>query len=109
MLAFNLWLDDLIDHHGQQQVETSAKRTIAIGDGRIGQAVASLARIAERNVAPCSAEHLALMREAAFRTAPIKEIAVLDADGQPRCADLVSPLAAHEVVGPRRIGAPGET
>jgi sensor c-di-GMP phosphodiesterase-like protein len=108
MLAFNVWLDELIDRHGREDVETSAKRVIVLAEARISQVIAALAQLAEHKVETCSADHVALMREAAFRTAPIKEIAVVGLDGQPRCVDLAYPLGSHQALGPRRIGRPGE-
>jgi sensor c-di-GMP phosphodiesterase-like protein len=107
-LIFNLWLDQLIDRDGQHDVEISAKRAIVLAEARISQVLATLAQLAEHRVEICSAEHVALMRDAAFRTAPIKEIAVLGLDGQPRCVDLAYPLGSHQMLGPRRIGRPGE-
>ena len=109
ILVFNLWLDELVDRHSQQDVETSAKRTIAIADARLAQVVAALGQLAERTVETCSAEHIAMLRDAAFRTSPIKELAVLGADGQPRCSDLASPLGPHQVLGSLRIGTAGES
>jgi len=50
-----------------------------------------------------------MLRETAFRTPPIKELAVVGPDGQTYCTDLGIPLGARQLMNQRKAGSPGET
>jgi sensor c-di-GMP phosphodiesterase-like protein len=98
LLAFDLWLDGLIDRQGQADVDTSAKRTIAIAESRVAQVVGALDALAAQGVGSCGDGQVELMRHAAFDTAPIKEVAVVGADGHTLCTDLGLPLGERTVL-----------
>ena len=71
----------LIARQGQDEVDTSAKRAISLAEARVSSVVRALDDLATVGVDSCRAEDLALMRRAAFATIPVKEIALLGADG----------------------------
>jgi sensor c-di-GMP phosphodiesterase-like protein len=98
VLAFDLWLGGLIDRQGQEEVVTSAQRAIALAESRVAQVIEALDGLAARGVDSCGPADLAAMRQAAFDTAPIKEIAVVGANERTLCTDLGLPLGQRKTV-----------
>ena len=98
LVAFELWLGGLIDRQGQAEVETSAKRAIALAESRVTQVVGALDDLAVHGVNSCQPSHVEAMRMAAFDTAPIKEVAVIGPDGQTLCTHLGLPLGQRKVL-----------
>ena len=82
LIAFNIWLGSLIERQGQDEADTSARRAISVAESRVGQVVRTLDDLAAVGVDSCRSEDVTLLRRAAFATTPIKEIAVLDPNGQ---------------------------
>lgn len=80
-IAFNLWLDNLIERQGQSEVSTAAKRAIALAEARVG----TLDTLAVAGVNSCDQQDMEAMRRAAFSTIPVKEIAVIGPDGKTLC------------------------
>ena len=108
LLAFDLWLSGLIDRQGQEEVDTSAKRAIALAEFRVTQVIATLDDLAARGVDSCRPDDIEAMRQATFDTAPIKEIAIVGPDGQTLCTDLGLPLGERKVVASEPLaGASG--
>ena len=108
IVAFEFWLGGVIDRQGQAEVETSAKRAIALAESRVTQVVGALNDLAEHGVNSCQPSHITAMRTAAFHTAPIKEVAVIGSDGQTLCTDLGLPLGRRNVVASEPLpGAEG--
>ncbi len=87
LLAFDVWLDGLIERQGQDEVDTSARRAISLAEARVGQVVRSLDSLAAVGVDSCRPDDLTLMRQAAFGTVPVKEVSLIGADGQLLCSD----------------------
>lgn len=108
MLGFNFWINGLIDREGRDNVATSASRTIAITEARIGQVLATLAQLAGQGVDSCSEEHLEILRRAAFRTAPIKEISIVGPEGKTSCTDVGIPLGTRQSISSKQTAASGE-
>jgi sensor c-di-GMP phosphodiesterase-like protein len=98
LLAFNFWVDGLISRQGQLEVETSARRAIALAESRITQVIAALDGLAARGVDSCRPEDIAAIRQTAFDTSPIKEIAIIGPGGQTLCTDLDLPLGDRRVI-----------
>jgi Predicted signal transduction protein containing sensor and EAL domains len=98
LVAFDFWLGGLIDRQGQEEVDTSAKRAIALAESRITQVIATLDGLAARGVDSCRPEDVEAMRQAAFDTMPVKEIGVVGPDGQTLCTDLGLPLGQRKLV-----------
>src|ERR1700688_5115840 len=88
LIAFDFWVAGLIDRQGQEEVDTSAKRAIALAESRITHVVDALDDLAARGVDSCEPNHLEAMRQAAFETSPVKEVAVVGPDGQTLCTHL---------------------
>ena len=98
LLAFNFWIDGLITRQGQLDVDTSAKRAITLAESRITQVIAALDGLAVRGVDSCRPEDIVAIRQAAFDTSPIKEIAIVGPGGQTLCTDLDLPLGDRKVI-----------
>ena len=97
LIAFDFWLGGLIDRQGQEEVETSAKRAIALAESRIAQVIGALDELAAAGVDSCRGNNIDVMRYAAFDTTPAKEIAVVNPDGQTICSQ-------HGLqIGPREL------
>jgi len=98
LVAFDFWLGGLNDRQGQEEVDTSAKRAIALAESRVTQVIATLDGLAARGVDSCRPDDVDAMRQAAFDTMPIKEIGVVGPDGQTLCTDLGLPLGQRKLV-----------
>jgi len=107
-IAFNLWLDNLIERQGQSEVSTAAKRAIALAEARVRDAVGMLDGLALAGVSSCNQQDLGAMRRAAFSTIPVKEIAVLGPDGKTLCNHLDLPPGERDVISSEPlVGASG--
>ena len=98
LIAFNFWLGGLIERQGQEEVDTSAKRAIALAESRVTQVIAALDGLATRGVDGCQPDDVTAMRQAAFDTVPIKEIAIFGPGGQTLCTDLGLPPGQRKVI-----------
>jgi sensor c-di-GMP phosphodiesterase-like protein len=98
LVAFDFWLGGLIDRQGQEEVDTSAKRAIALAESRVTQVIATLDGLAARGVDSCRPDDVEAMRQTAFDTMPVKEIGVVGPDGQTLCTDLGLPLGQRKLV-----------
>jgi len=90
LLALKLWLDELADQHAQEEVNLSARRTIALIEQRLTKVAVLLDEFAARGPNTCSASDLGLFRQWTFAHTSIKEISVLSEDGQTLCTDFGS-------------------
>ena len=85
--AFNLWLNGFAERQGQEELESSARRNITIGEIRIQRALGALQDLAERNIDSCRPQHVDALRHATFAVPPVKEISVVAPDGRTLCTD----------------------
>jgi sensor c-di-GMP phosphodiesterase-like protein len=88
VVAFDFWLGGLIDRQGQTEVDTSARRAVALAESRVVQSVNALDKLAARGIDSCQPDHLDAMRQTAFTTVPTKEITIVGPDGLSLCSDL---------------------
>ena len=87
LVAFNFWLDGLIDRQGETEVGTSARRAIALAETRVKDTVTALDSLAARGVDSCEPIQIDAMRRATFSTIPVKEIAIIGPDAETLCTD----------------------
>ena len=107
-IAFNLWLDNVIERQGQSEVSTAARRAIALAEARVRDAIGTLDTLAVAGVSSCDQQDMEAMRRAAFSTIPVKEIAVIGPDGKTLCNHLGLPPGEREVVSSEPlVGAGG--
>ena len=88
MATLNYWIDSFVERQSQNEIDSAAKRTVAIVDYRIGRAVTMLDELAARGVASCRADHLEALRVANLEFGAIKEFSILASDGRMLCSDL---------------------
>jgi sensor c-di-GMP phosphodiesterase-like protein len=98
VIAFDSWLGGLINRQGQEEVDTSAKRAIALAESRVTQVIAALDGLAARGVDSCRPGDVEALRQTSFDTIPVKEVAVLDAGGQTLCTHLGLPLGHRKMI-----------
>jgi sensor c-di-GMP phosphodiesterase-like protein len=107
-IAFNLWLDNLVERQGQSEVSTAAKRAMALAEARVRDTVGTLDTLAVAGVSSCGQQDMEAMRRAAFSAIPVKEIAVIGPDGKTLCNHLGLPPGEREVVSSEPlVGAGG--
>jgi len=108
LIAFNFWLDGLIEKQGEAEVGTSARRAIALAEARVRDAIGALDGLATRGIASCGPAEIEAMRYAAFHTIPVKEIAVVTGDAETLCTELGLPLGERTMISSELlVGAAG--
>jgi sensor c-di-GMP phosphodiesterase-like protein len=93
------WLTSWLEKQGEAEATFTARWSVGAMDFAINETVATLDEIAAgpRPVA-CNAAFVDTMRQAVFRSSYIKEIAVLDANGQIQCTDGGTAAAPREII-----------
>jgi sensor c-di-GMP phosphodiesterase-like protein len=108
LIAFNFWLENLIDRQGEAEVGTTARRALSLAEARIKDTVGTLDALAARGVNSCEPGHIEAMRYAAFSAIPVKEIAVAGPDGETLCTHLGLPLGERTMLSSELlVGAAG--
>jgi sensor c-di-GMP phosphodiesterase-like protein len=97
-MAFDLWLDNLIERQGESEVTTAARRAIALAETRVQDAIRTLDGLALSGVNSCDQREIEAMRRAAFNTIPVKEIAVVGPDGKTICNHLQLPPGERSLI-----------
>lgn len=108
MLAFDTWLTSLVDRHGREEVDLSARRTVELAGQRIDRVFASLDGLARRGVDNCRGTAVEALRQAAFVNPFVKDIAVVGADGQVLCSSSAGPVAQMRVVSSQPVAPSGQ-
>lgn len=110
MVVFDFWLGGVIDRQGQAEVDTSAKRAIALAESRTTTVIAALDVLAAHGVNSCATNDVEAMRAALFEVIPIKELAIVGPDGQTLCTDFGLPPGQRKIVSSEPLaGADGYT
>jgi len=108
LIAFNFWLESLIDRQGEAEVGTSAKRAIALAETRVKDTVGTLEALTTGGIDSCGPPQIEAMRYAAFNTIPVKEISVVGPDGETLCTHLGLPLGERVMLSSELlVGAAG--
>ena len=108
LFAFDFWLGGIINRQGQEEIDTSAKRAVSLAEARVVDTIDALDTLAAQGVDGCRLDQIAAMRRTAFRTAPVKEIAVVDHDGQTLCTDVGLPIGQRStLLSEKLVGADG--
>jgi sensor c-di-GMP phosphodiesterase-like protein len=96
--AICYWCNQYVERQGQEEVALAAKRAIALSETRLGRVIAGLNDLADRGVNSCSPDYVKAMHQTAFAVSPIKELAIVSADGETLCTNLGIPLGRREIV-----------
>jgi sensor c-di-GMP phosphodiesterase-like protein len=107
MGAFTLWVNWFIGQQGREEVEEVARRSLALADRRAARVIHALADLARRGIDGCSPDQIEALRRTNFATTPIKEISVIDPNGNTICTDLGVPLGLRQVVSSHPLTADG--
>ena len=81
LIAFDYWLDYVVDSQGSAEVATAARRAVALAELRLNQTIRALDELVAQGVSSCQPSHVEAMRQAAFNTSTIKELAIIVPDG----------------------------
>jgi sensor c-di-GMP phosphodiesterase-like protein len=98
LAGFDLWLATLIHRQGIEDIDISAKRAIEIAETRIDQAGSSLDVLEVRGANGCMPAQIETLRQVAFAWTPVKELAVLDHDGEILCSSLEASIGVRAMV-----------
>jgi sensor c-di-GMP phosphodiesterase-like protein len=110
LLAFDFWLDGLIERQGQAEITTAARRAVALANSRLQLVIEALDKLAAEGVNSCRPDAIDAMRQTAFSAMPIKEVAVVGPDGQTQCTHLGLPLGQRNLTASvPLVGAEGYT
>jgi sensor c-di-GMP phosphodiesterase-like protein len=93
-----LWLTSWLEKQGEAEAYIMANRAIRIVDLRIGQAATILNDLASRGVNTCEPGHLEVLRQKVLISGPIKEFALVAANGQTLCTDSGLPTERRSVL-----------
>jgi sensor c-di-GMP phosphodiesterase-like protein len=96
--ALNLWLGGIADRHARDELELSARRTMALAEARLSRVAAILDDLAARGVDSCRHAHIEMLRQATFATTPLKELSIVTADGRTLCTDIGNHTEARSIV-----------
>lgn len=78
-------VDAYIERQATEEVRLAAQRAIARAEWRIGQAITALGTIGKVGLVSCSDVDAEFVRRIVMTTTPLKEVAVVDSAGVPRC------------------------
>ena len=110
LVAFDVWLDRLVDGQASAQVESAARRAVSLAEARLNQTIGAIGELAGKGVNSCQAGHIEIMRQAAFKTPTIKDVAIVGPDGQTLCTQLGTPIGERKVITSEPMsGADGYT
>ena len=98
LVIFDFWIAGLIERQGQDEALTSAKRAMGLAETRVSQVVGALDRLAAAGVSSCHSDQVQALRQAAFATMPIKEVALIASGGHILCTHLGIPLGRRTVL-----------
>jgi sensor c-di-GMP phosphodiesterase-like protein len=108
VVAFDMWIEQVAEQHGAEDIAAAAGRTVAIIDGRLGDVVEGLDSLVAQGVANCNPADIEKLRRTLFTTSPAKEFSVIGPDGQTRCSDLGLSPSARKIVNVPRAATAGE-
>lgn len=101
---FNHRLVASVERQANEEITLAARRTVALMDMRIAQALAILDHLAARRINACTSDHIDALRQATFATTPVKELSVIAPDGSTLCSDLGGTPERREVISSEPAG-----
>lgn len=84
-----------IEHKATEDVRSAAQRAVARAEWRIGQSISALAAIGRGELTSCADVDALAIRRALMATTPLKEIALKDEVGNPKCQELTGATRAR--------------
>jgi sensor c-di-GMP phosphodiesterase-like protein len=105
----NLWLGNIMERQGRDELQQSARRHMVLVDARIGKAMMTLDELAARGIDSCRQSHVDVLRQTTFATTPVKELSIVAADGRTLCTDVGNQLEQRKVVSSEPLAAGSQT
>jgi sensor c-di-GMP phosphodiesterase-like protein len=96
--ALNIWLSGLVERQNREELDLSARRSLALAEARIATAIATLDGLAARGVDSCETSNLEALRQATFGAAPVKELSIVAPDGRTLCTDVGNQPEARKLM-----------
>lgn len=93
-----LWLTSWLQTQGEAEVAIAARWSVGITDLAIGETVNRLNDLAARNLDLCQPANQQRLRQEVFASGLIKELSIVDPNGQTLCADTGSSFAARDLI-----------
>ena len=106
--AFDMWIEQVIDQQSADHISGTARRAIAVIDGRLSEVVEGLDSLATQGVAGCNPPDIDKLRRALFTTTAAKEFSIIGPDGQTRCSDGGASMVGRKIVNMPRAATAGE-
>lgn len=88
-------LETYLEHKATEDARIAAQRAIARAEWRIGQSVSALEAIGAAGLKSCADVDVLAIRRALMATTPVKEIALSDQAGNPKCQELTGATRAR--------------
>jgi sensor c-di-GMP phosphodiesterase-like protein len=107
--VLNLWLGNMVDRQGRDELLQSARRHMVLVEARLGRTVKALDDLAARGVDSCRASHIEALRQTTFATTPVKELSVVAADGRTLCTDIGNQPEQRTIVSSEPLAAGSRT
>jgi EAL domain-containing protein (putative c-di-GMP-specific phosphodiesterase class I) len=98
VLSLQYAVDHRIEGQGREEVESTARRGMALVETRIRRVVAELGALGQRGVGGCSAADRNALNTTGFDITPVKEVAVLDRQGETLCTNHGLALGERQVL-----------
>ncbi len=93
LIGFDYWLGELVQRQTQEDSTQLAKRAVDLAETRLTRAVGALVTLRTLGVNACASEDIAMIRAVLLTATPVKDIAVVGADGKERCSQLGSSVS----------------
>jgi len=93
-----LWFSAWLQKQGEAEVSVAASWTIGNVEVQVGRAVAALDELAAAGVDGCRGNQLEQLRQVLLKSAPVKELSIVGANGQTQCSDRGGAFAPREVI-----------
>lgn len=91
-------VDRYIEQQGRSEVETTARRGVALAESRLKRVINGLVDLANRGIETCGPVERDALGAMTFDLMPVKELAVVDADGSVLCTNHGLPTGQRHVV-----------
>lgn len=103
MVLFNYWLNNLILEQTRDDVDSTARRSITLAEGRIGKAMSAVEELARRDVTACGPEQVDALRRANLDYSGVAEFSIVDPSGRTLCSDLGVALRHRIALSTERV------
>ena len=107
--VLNIWLSGLSERQARDELDQSARRSMALAEARIGRAVETLDELAVRGIDSRQPSHIDALRQATFGATPVKELSIVDPDGRTLCNDVGNRTDARAILSSEPLTAGSRT